>query len=100
MRAERALLATASGAVVAAIAYACLRAAEVALFPQANPAAIVSAAESAFVWRVALALYVGGMGGLGGLAAAVHCPALCARWIARGVVVATALAVTQAVVIP
>jgi hypothetical protein len=94
------LLALASGAMVAALAYPALRLVERALFPTENPAVIVWSVRSALAWRVATALYVGGMGVLGGYALAQRDAARVARWLARGAVAATALVVVQAAIWP
>lgn len=96
----RVRIALASGAVAAALAYPCLRLLERALFPTANPAIIVWSVRSALAWRIVLALYLGGMGALGGVALARRDPAAAARWIARGSLAAALAVVLQAALWP
>jgi hypothetical protein len=72
-RADAALMGVAIGAAVAVIAYAALRAGERALFLEPNPAMLIWAERSAFFWRSAIALYLGGAGAFGGYAAARRC---------------------------
>ncbi len=73
------LAAIAIGAAVVPIAYAAARAAERALFLEPNPAMLIWSDQSPFVWRAAIALYVGGAAVFGGRALAARAPRTAAR---------------------
>lgn len=92
--------AVAYGAVAAALAYPCLRALERALFPTANPAIVIWSVRSALAWRIVIALYLGGMGALGGWALASRDPAAAARWLARATWLAALAVVVEAALWP
>jgi len=96
----RLLVAVAAGWIAAALGYAAVRCAELSLFPEANPVGIIGAAQSPYTWRCVTALYLGGMGGIGGYALARRSPAAAARWAARGVVAAAVAIVAQAALAP
>jgi hypothetical protein len=100
VRADAFLLAFASGALTAAIAYVALRLAERALFPSPNPVLVVSSFRSGLVWRLALSLYLGGMGAFAGFAWASRSRVGLTRWIARGVAFVAALAIVQGILAP
>ena len=55
---------------VAAAGYAWVKAVEAALFPRADPRAIVAVTEGGYLARCALAAIIGGMGAFGGWALA------------------------------
>lgn len=97
---EKVLLAVAAAGVSSAIGYAFVRAAEIAFFPEVNPAILVWAEQSGFFWRCAIALYIGGMGAFGGYALAARSPELAARWLARGVLVAAGAILLQGALLP
>lgn len=99
-RRERILVAMASGAAVAVIAYALVRVFERAFFPEPNPAALIWSERSGFVWRSLLALYAGGFGGFGGYALAWRAPRVSARWLGITVAFAAVALVAQAVIAP
>jgi hypothetical protein len=89
-RAEALFVGVAAGAATAVNAYAGVRVLECALFAEPNPATLIWADRSPYVWRIAIAMYLGGVGAFGGFAAA-------RRWsatVARGLLVLIALAVT------
>lgn len=96
----RAAIAVALAWVAAALAYVLQRAGEVALFPSANPAALIYTAEDPFAWRVAIALYAGGMALFGGWALVRRRPLLAARLAWLGSLAATLAVVTQAALWP
>jgi len=64
----RVMVAIAFGGVVAVVSYAALRVLEFFWFPEPDPAIVIWLDRSRFVWRVLIAAYMGGMGGLGGYA--------------------------------
>jgi hypothetical protein len=97
---ERLYFAVAASALTAAIAYCALRLAEIALFPAPNPVAIIASTRSGLVWRLAIALYIGGMGGIAGFAASSTSRQRVARWLARGVALCALLAVAQGLFAP
>lgn len=65
---DRVLLGVAVGSASAVIVYALLRTIERAFFPEPNPAVLIWAEQSNYVWRSIIALYVGGACGFGGYA--------------------------------
>lgn len=99
-RRERILLALSGAGAVAVIAYALLRVIERAFFPEPNPAALIWSERSGFAWRSLLALYVGGLGGLGGYALASFAPRASARWLGIAIFCAAIAIVLQAVIAP
>ena len=96
----RLLVALAAACAAAAVGYAVVRCAEVALFAQVNPRAALGAAQSPFVWRCAIALYLGGAGGFGGHALAGRSPTAAARWVGRAAIVAAVAIAAQAALVP
>jgi hypothetical protein len=82
------------GAAATVIAYAATRVVERVFFPEPNPAMLIWSEQSPFVWRVAMALYLGGAGAFGGHALAMRSQ----RRAARAALVATAAAVVGIVV--
>ncbi|EYF05624.1 hypothetical protein [Chondromyces apiculatus] len=98
--AERGLIALAMGGVGAVVGYAAVRVVEVCLFPEANPAVLIGAAQSPFAWRCWNALYLGGLAGLGALALARRAPVVAARWVGHGVAAAAVGMMVQATLAP
>lgn len=98
--AQRLLLAVAAGCAAATLGYAAVRVMEVALFPEVNPASVIGAVQSPFAWRCLTALYLGGMGGIGGHALARRSPAAAARWLGRAAVAAALALGLQAAIAP
>ncbi len=90
----------AAGAVIAVIAYASVRVLERLLFPEPNPAMLIWADRSPFVWRAAIALYLGGAGAFGGYALAARSPRHAARGLLAATVVAVAATVAQGALRP
>jgi hypothetical protein len=82
-RAERLLIAIGFAFAATVIGYAAVRAVQAAFFPEPSPAIVIWSERSGFVWRAALALYIGGMGAFAGYAVAARSPAAGARWLAR-----------------
>jgi hypothetical protein len=99
-RVERALLAIAFGAALAALAYAALRLAEISLFPEPDPAIVIWSERSRFAWRSLIAAYVGGMGAFGGYALAARSPRAAASWLSPAVLLAAALLSLQGALFP
>jgi len=68
------------GAATVVLAYAVLRTVERALLPEPNPAIVIWSERSAFAWRAAVSLWLGGLGSIGGWALARRSlePAACA----------------------
>jgi hypothetical protein len=99
-RAERLLIALASACAAAAIGYAAVRVAETAFFPEPNPAVVIWSERSGFVWRSAIALYIGGASAFGGYALAARSPEVAARWIARAVLIAAIALLAQGALLP
>jgi hypothetical protein len=85
----------ASGAAVAVIAFAIVRVLERMLFLEPNPAALIWSEQSPFLWRCAIALYLGGAGVFGGHALAARSPRRAARWLFVALAAATAAIVIQ-----
>jgi hypothetical protein len=99
-RAERLLLALAAACAAAVIAYAAVRSVEAALFPEPNPAIVIWSERSGFLWRSAIALYIGGMGAFGAYALAARSPSAAARWLVRAVLLAAIAIVAQGALLP
>jgi hypothetical protein len=99
-RRERLLVALAGASAVAVIAYALVRSAERAFFPEPNPALVIGPLRSGFVFRSLLALYSGGMGGFGAYALASSAPHASARWLGITIGGAAIAALAQAVIAP
>jgi hypothetical protein len=78
-RKEALLVGVAMGAVASVLAYAAVRAIEASLFVEPNPATIIWSERSAFVWRAAIALYLGGACTFAGFVAARRSGELAAR---------------------
>lgn len=97
---ERLLVAFAFGCAASALGYSAARGVELALFPVESPAALLDATESPFAWRCWTALYLGGLGGLGGFALARREPAAAARWATRGAAIAAIGVVLQSALLP
>jgi hypothetical protein len=90
----------AAGAAASVIAYAALRVLERALFPEPNPAALIWSDQSAFVWRSAMALYLGGAGVFAGVGMALRAPRAAGRGILALVAVAVAAILAQGALCP
>lgn len=99
-RAERLLIALGFAFAAAALGYAAVRAVEAALFPEPSPAVIVWSERSGFLWRAALALYIGGMGAFGGYALAARSLETSARWLPRSIALAAAAIALQGALLP
>jgi hypothetical protein len=97
---ERLLVACAYACVTALLAYAVLRGVEHAFFPEPNPAMLLWSDRSRYAWRVAISLYAGGMGGLGGDALSARAPLSGAVWLFRATLAAAVLLVAQAMLVP
>ena len=96
-RADAGILAVAVGAAVTVVAYAGIRIVERLLFAEPNPAMLIWADQSPFVWRSAIALYLGGAGVFGGYALASRSPGAAARALFAAVTVSvTAILVQEA----
>jgi hypothetical protein len=83
---ERLLVAVVSGGAAAILAYAILRGVERAFFTEPNPALLIWTDRSAFLWRVQVSLYAGGLGAFGGYALAGY--PVRARWLGAAIVTA------------
>src|SRR5882672_2536759 len=99
-RAERLLVGAAFGAAFAVIAYAIVRAGERALFTEPNPAALIWSEQSSFVWRGAIAIYLGGAGVFGGAALAARAPRAAARWLFAAIAAAALAIAAQGALLP
>lgn len=86
--------------VVAVALYAIVRAAQIALFGEANPATVIWSAHAGFFWRAWTVLYAAGMAGFVAFWAAKRDPLRVARVLVRGLMVACALLVLQSLFIP
>lgn len=95
----RALVAAAFGLVTAVVGYAWVRAVEAALFPQADPRAVVAVTQSGFFVRCALALFAGGTGAFAGWALGTA-PRRAGRMLGIGVAAAVLLLAVQTWVLP
>lgn len=99
-RAERLSLAIAFAFAATVLGYAVVRVVSAAFFPEPSPAIVVWSERSAFVWRSALALYIGGMGAFGGYALAARSPSAGAQWLSRAVFAAVIAIVLQGTLLP
>ena len=99
-RAERLLVAIAFAFAAAVLGYVFVRAVQAAFFPEPSPVVVVWSERSGFVWRSALAIYIGGMGAFGGYALAARAPEACARWLSRGVLAAAIAIALQGALLP
>jgi hypothetical protein len=90
----------ATGAACAVIAYALVRAVERALFLEPNPAMLIWASRSPFVWRAAIALYVGGAVVFGGAALEERSPRAAAQCLVGAVAGAVLAIVVQGALWP
>jgi hypothetical protein len=99
-RGDALLVGVAAGAAASVIAYAALRVLERALFPEPNPAALIWADRSPFVWRAAMALYLGGAGVFAGVGMALRAPRSAGRGLLALVAAAVAAIVTQGALWP
>ncbi len=99
-RADALLVGIAAGAATSVITYAAVRGVERALFQEPNPAMLIWADRSPFVWRAAIALYLGGAGAFGGHALAAHWPRLAARGLLATIAAAVAAIVIQGALWP
>ncbi len=99
-RAVTRLLAVAVGAAVTVVAFAAVRVAERLLFAEPNPAMLIWADQSPFVWRSVIALYLGGAGVFGGHALASRSPSAAARALFVAVTVSVAAILVQGALWP
>lgn len=99
-RGEALLGGIALGAATAVVAYAAMRGLERALFPEPNPAMLIWADRSPFVWRAAISLYLGGAAAFGGAALSARSPATAARTVLGAVAAAVAAIVVQGALLP
>ena len=88
------MLAVALGSAVSVLAYALVRIAEIAMFPVENPLAMVASSAARLVWRVTIAVYLGGMAAIGGFALATRSLVACAR-LTKHAVLAASLALSM-----
>lgn len=95
----RALVAAAFGLVTAVVGYAWVRAVEAAVFPQADPRAVVAVTQSGYFVRCAVALFAGGMGAFGGWAIG-EVPLRAGRMLGIGVAAAILVLAVQTWVLP
>jgi hypothetical protein len=100
VKAERLLIAIGAAFAAAALGYALVRVVEVALFPAPNPAIVIWSDRSGFVWRAAIAIYIGGMGAFIGYALAARSIAKGAIWLSRSVLAAAVVLALQAGLLP
>jgi hypothetical protein len=94
------ILGIAVGAAVTVVAYASIRVLECLLFAEPNPATLIWADQSPFVWRSVIALYLGGAGVFGGYALAAQSPRAAARGLLAAVTAAVAAIVVQGALWP
>jgi hypothetical protein len=99
-RGARLLVGIGCGAAAAVIAYAVQRAVERAFFPEPNPAMLIWSDRSPFVWRAAIALYVGGAAIFGGYAVAAGGPRGGGRLLLASLAVAVVAIAAQTVLAP
>lgn len=99
-RGDALLVGLAAGAAAAVLAYAALRGVERLLFPEPNPALLIWADRSPFVWRAAIALYLGGAAVFGGQALAARAPAAAARGLLVLIGAAVAAILVQGILLP
>lgn len=97
---ERALVALASGAALALLAYAAQRLVERAFFPEPNPAVLIWSERSAFSWRALFSLYFGGLGSFGAHLLAGRPGSAHLRWLPLLIGAALGAILLQALVAP
>lgn len=95
----RAAVAGAFGLAAAVLGYAWVRAVETAVFPQADPRAVVAVTQSGFFARCAVALFAGGTGAFGGWALG-KAPLRAGRFLGIAVGIAMAALAAQTWVLP
>jgi hypothetical protein len=93
-------LGIATGCTAATALYALLRAGQVLLGNEPNPATVISSVHSGFLWRAWIAGYAGGMAALLGYWLARRDPTQVARALTVALPLAGALLVAQAVFLP
>jgi hypothetical protein len=94
------ILGVAAGAAVTVVAYAFLRVIERLLFAEPNPAMLLWADPSPFVWRSVTALYLGGAGAFGGYALASRSARAAGRGLLAAVTAAVAAILVQGALFP
>ena len=99
-RGDALLVGVAAGAAASVIAYAALRGLERALFPEPNPAMLIWSDRSPFLWRAAIAVYLGGAAVFGGYALAARSPRSAARVLLATIAAAVAAIVVQGALFP
>jgi hypothetical protein len=99
-RADAVLAGLAMGAAAAVLAYASTRGIERVLFTEPNPAGLIWADHSPFLWRSYIALYLGGGAAFGGFALARRAPALAERGLFALVALAAFAIVVQGALLP
>jgi hypothetical protein len=95
---ERILIAAATGAAAAIVAYAILRGVERAFYMEPNPALLIWSDRSAFLWRAQVSLYAGGLGAFGGYALSGFKTRV--NWLGVMIATATIALVLEAVIAP
>lgn len=88
------------GLCVANLAYAAVRILDVVLFPEPNPVVVIWTDRSRFVWRAAIALYLGGASVFGGYRLALQTSPAFFSWLERSILVAGAGLLLQAIFAP
>lgn len=99
VRVVRVACAAAFAFATSVLGYAWVRAVEAALFPQADPRAVVSVTQSGFFVRCAAALFAGGAGAFGGWLLA-RSPVRAARVLGIGVAIGALALAAQTAVVP
>jgi hypothetical protein len=89
-----------AAAVAAVLLYAVARAAQAALLPDADPAAVFYSEHSGYYWRAWTVTYAGGMLGFLAYIAARRDALRTARVLAAGVVVAAIAILLQGALVP
>jgi hypothetical protein len=99
-RAARLLVGVGCGAATAVIAYVIERVVERVFFPEPNPAMLIWSDRSPFVWRAAIALYLGGAAVFGGHALVARAPRAGGRLLLVSLAVAAIAITAQTVLAP
>jgi hypothetical protein len=96
----RLAFALALGLTVAVFAYSAVRIVDVVLFPEPNPVVVVWTDRSRFIWRAAIAAYLGGASVFGGVRLAHQTSEQASKWLERAVIIAAVCLLGQSVFVP
>lgn len=88
------------GLAVTVLAYVAVRLVDVVLFPEPNPIVVIWTDRSRFLWRVLIAIYLGGAAVFSGTAMAARSPEHVPIWLERMILWAGACLILQTIFAP